>query len=410
MKKLLWFGNIGDTSSFSRVSESFLKEAQKDFEITVLTNAGANQNKYPYKIVKIGSDTTSIKLDEYLYMTQSMNSLESKIKYSIIQLIDIIKEQQPDFIIICNGIYEVKYLVSLINRDFIKNSKLIVWTPIDYIPTNVDPLFDVDILLTMTPIMADILKNLAKKSTTNCIIDWLGHGSNFCEDSSKDLSKESSKESRKALITSINNQKSKLWTSVHDISEDDIIILNANNCVPRKRLDLTIEIFNELKKKYSKKYPKNKLKLWLHTDLKKLNNIINGSLIDKNSVILSNNNVSDSFLRDIYKVCNIGLQTSTGEGWSLTNCEHSLVNPNAIQVVPNFLACSYNFSDNRGLLVPVKITKQISEDKLPIVVGIIDKQEAIKCLSDVIDGVCSCSKRDHLTWESVYERFLEIVG
>ena len=36
----------------------------------------------------------------------------------------------------------------------------------------------------------------------------------------------------------------------------------------------------------------------------------------------------------------INIQTSTGEGWSLTNMESALFR--SLQVVPNFLACGYH--------------------------------------------------------------------
>ena len=68
------------------------------------------------------------------------------------------------------------------------------------------------------------------------------------------------------------------------------------------------------------------VKFWLHTKTEsiefKLFIAKYLDLISNKSLILTNNDISDSELNYIYNCCDIGLQTSTGEGWSLTNCEH----------------------------------------------------------------------------------------
>src|SRR5690606_21010444 len=83
-------------------------------------------------------------------------------------------------------------------------------------------------------------------------------------------------------------------------------------------------------------------------------------------VIVSHNNVSDDILNMIYKVSQIGLQTSTGEGWSLTNLEHSLFN--SIQVVPDFLATGFHFSQENadGILIKTEKVKHKNEAGHPV--------------------------------------------
>ena len=69
----------------------------------------------------------------------------------------------------------------------------------------------------------------------------------------------------------------------------------------------------------------------------------------KDKIILSKNNLSKKELAYIYKVSFANIQTSTGEGWSLTNMESAIYR--SLQIVPDFLACKFHF-ENRGLLIP----------------------------------------------------------
>jgi hypothetical protein len=381
------------------------------------------------EIIPLGSDCKGITLDEYMYswgLTRGItpeNALECQVKYSIIQLADLNHEKEFDYIVICNGIYEAKYILSIINQDkeqIIKNSKLIVWTPIDYIPTYecVKELFTCDCLITMTSVMCDILKNL--NNDNRLIIDWVGHGSELNGESSNANVSTSTNASmnRQLLIKKLNAKHNVLFMSKNLLNVDDIIILNANNCVDRKRLDLTLKIFERLLNGANTSPDlKKRLKLWLHTDIKKLNGYLEKLGITmkgiSNNIILSNNTTDNETLRDIYTVCRYGLQTSTGEGWSLTNCEHVLYNPSSIQFVPNFLATGLNFSNtDSGVLLPIKPTRSKSEENLDIIIGVVDPVECSKIILETINaGVVPKPEGVFKgpTWEESYERFKTII-
>ncbi len=420
MKNLIYYGNLGDFSSFSRVSISFLREfPMEEWKITVLTNSKTDPDKFPgYRIVKMGTDTKSISVDEYLY-AWNMNrpedqsngvSLEAQIKYSIIQLKDLIEELHPEYVMICNGIYEVKYIMEVLQinkKDLIKDSKLILWTPLDYIPSYncIKDLFFADYLLTMTPFMTHILKNLKDKNAkeSNCIVECLGHGSDFGSNERLEP------QSRKKLIKNINSFKSSLWTG-KKIEESDIIILNANNCVPRKRLDLTIKIFEELRK--SHECNGKSLKLWIHTDIKKFYEFLMNRrdiIMNPSNYILSNNNAPDSFMKLLYQVSDFGLQTSTGEGWSLTNCEHSRFNPKSVQIVPDFLATKFHYANGRGLLLPTENEKSTSEDGHDVIVGIVDVALSVKIINDYLNNPTQMKEFNNYLWSDVYKTFYEIL-
>ena len=138
------------------------------------------------------------------------------------------------------------------------------------------------------------------------------------------------------------------------IQTDDIIFLNANNYGPfdgrdpvpnshgtRKRLDITVKAFLKLMTLTSKP-----IKLWIHTNLKSFFEMMNYEKLKlsdfKDKIILSKNNLSKKELAYIYKVSFANIQTSTGEGWSLTNMESAIYR--SLQIVPDFLACKFRLA------------------------------------------------------------------
>lgn len=138
------------------------------------------------------------------------------------------------------------------------------------------------------------------------------------------------------------------------------IVLNANRNQPRKHIDLTIEGFA----KFAKDKPDN-VWLYLHMGLKDMGIDIVKLVTDigiDNRIILSNNNrgvqqVSDEDLTGIYNMCNVGINTSMGEGWGLVSTEHA--NTGAYQIVPNHSACKEIFSGIGELIdVPVRIRRE----------------------------------------------------
>ena len=173
-------------------------------------------------------------------------------------------------------------------------------------------------------------------------------------------------------------RNNKLIMSKYEFKITDIIILNANNYGPlnpsldsventpgtRKRLDITVKAFLRV-------LEQNKnVKLWIHTNLKSffemlaIEDILLSTFID--NIILSNNNLTNQQLSMIYQMSNISIQTSTGEGWSLTNLEASMFR--SLQVVPDFLACGYHFKD-KGILIPVTRKTIKNEGDIDVIIG-----------------------------------------
>ena len=125
--------------------------------------------------------------------------------------------------------------------------------------------------------------------------------------------------------------------------ETSFIVLNPNRPGLRKHVELTIEAFA----KFSRDKPDN-VKLCLHHAMRDKQSDANVSrAIARNDVedrIIWNpygsdvGPVSDNQLNQLYQSCDVGLNTSSGEGWGLVSFEHGATG--AAQIVPNHSACS----------------------------------------------------------------------
>ena len=134
----------------------------------------------------------------------------------------------------------------------------------------------------------------------------------------------------------------------HDL-KDAFIIINANRNQPRKRIDLTLRGFAEFSEARDDAF------LYLHmnpsgkaVDVRKLATElgITGKLLlpaaDEHPTVSSHQ------LNLIYNACDVGLNTSVGEGWGLVSCEHAMTG--AAQIVPNHSACKELWTDAACLL------------------------------------------------------------
>ena len=102
-------------------------------------------------------------------------------KYTLVQLVDLIFDGNYDYLLICNGIYEIDWITRMLTSSpkYLTNklgnkTKLIVWSPIDYIPTLgvINNVINADLFLTMTPIMIDEITKILSDPPT-CKFNWI---------------------------------------------------------------------------------------------------------------------------------------------------------------------------------------------------------------------------------------------
>jgi glycosyltransferase involved in cell wall biosynthesis len=138
-----------------------------------------------------------------------------------------------------------------------------------------------------------------------------------------------------------------------DAPADRFIVLNANRNQPRKRIDTTIRGFAL----FAEGKPAN-VHLFLHMGVEDVGwNVI---LLARrygveDRVLMSSLNkviqgVSAQQLNRVYNACDVGLNTSSAEGWGLPSFEHAATR--AAQVVPRHSACAELWEGSALLVEP----------------------------------------------------------
>lgn len=131
------------------------------------------------------------------------------------------------------------------------------------------------------------------------------------------------------------------------------ILLNANRNSLRKRIEITLEIFAAFARRKPDAY------LYLHMGMLDRGCDVLGIArhLDIESRLLlttrdaAKPNISDEHLNWIYNACDVGINTSTGEGWGLVAMEHAATG--APQILPAHSACLELWADH-GVLLPLK--------------------------------------------------------
>ena len=145
-----------------------------------------------------------------------------------------------------------------------------------------------------------------------------------------------------------------------DNEDGSFVVLNANRNQPRKRIDLTLHGFAE----FVRAGPVDAL-LHLHmgqTDIGSdvLAQAAQLGIADRVRLTArraDHPSITDAELNELYNRCQVGINTSTGEGWGLVSFEHAATG--AAQVVPAHTACAELWQGAAELLpiVPVPATR-----------------------------------------------------
>ena len=309
--KVLWVSDGGAATGFTRVANG------------IIENLPENKYEIHHLAVNYMGDPYNSKALMYPAALGGDLFGFNRIK----QLVDTIK---PDLVFLLNDLWNLeKYLVQIEEYTIPK----VVYFPVDAKPQAkqwVDKVIFDAVPVAYTEYGKSAITDYYPKQ----VVHVIPHGIN-----TKAFHKVSKSAARKTLA---------------GVSSDDFIVLSANRNQPRKRLDITIKGFAL----FAKDKPKN-VRLYLHCGVEDMGwNII--TLCDRykitdrlllTSLQLSPTNfVSDARLNNIYNSADVGITTSMGEGWSLTNMEMAACGVG--QIVPNSSATAELYKD-RGLLLPI---------------------------------------------------------
>jgi glycosyltransferase involved in cell wall biosynthesis len=133
------------------------------------------------------------------------------------------------------------------------------------------------------------------------------------------------------------------------------VVLNANQNTGRKRLDLTLAGFAQ----FARGRGDDDAWLYLHAGMRDFGCDVRAEarrLGIADRLLLTHERdghpqLADERLRLVYNACDVGVNTSTGEGWGLVAFEHAVTC--AAQVMPRHGTCHCLWGDAATLLAPV---------------------------------------------------------
>ncbi len=156
-----------------------------------------------------------------------------------------------------------------------------------------------------------------------------------------------------------------------DAYDDSFIVLNANRNVIRKRIDLTVGAFA----KFAKGRRRNAF-LYLHMadggrSAWNLRRLTRTHDVEDRAILPPRNEygtmLSSSQLALIYNACDVGINTSVGEGWGLVSLEHAATG--AAQIVPDHSSSTEVWGDKalrgrsyRSLVTDVPFYEEFTVD------------------------------------------------
>lgn len=333
----------------------------------------------------------------------------------IMELLDYIK---PKLVFMLNDIWVLPMYMEKI-QEWHDRYKVVCYSPVDAGPIDwrwIHALRDVDRYVVYT--------DFAKKVLEESVATWQAHSKEPVKfpkidvvphgiDTNVFYKLEDLKDRHGGTILSGKlNAKRQIYPNKEDFL-NSFVVLNANRNQPRKRIDITVKGFSL----FCKDKPAN-VKLYLHMGIEDMGwNII--SLADRyridDRLIISNKenflpSVPDDRLNLIYNACDVGLNTSFGEGWGLTNFEHAATG--AAQVITGYAGGKEVFGDNAVLVKPSHFQtteKVLTEGAILSETDVADALQKLyddpTYLAEMSEKAYQVTQRPEYSWNSVANEF-----
>ena len=203
-----------------------------------------------------------------------------------------------------------------------------------------------------------------------------------------------------------------LFPDMRDI-EGRFIVLNANRNQPRKRIDTTIRAFAL----FARGKPPT-VNLFLHMGVEDVGwNVVmlarRYGVEDR--VLMSSLNktiqaVSQQQLNRVYNACDVGMNTSTAEGWGLPSFEHAATR--AAQIVPRHSACAELWEGSGVMVEPaLKIINEkiLTEGWLVTPEAVAERLERLyadrEFLEEMSERAYRNATREEYRWENISARW-----
>jgi D-inositol-3-phosphate glycosyltransferase len=206
--------------------------------------------------------------------------------------------------------------------------------------------------------------------------------------------------------------KRKVFAGLADL-ESSFVVLNASRFDKRKRVDLTIEGFA----RFAAGKPAN-VRLCLHhaimgePERNQIQTLVERLKLQERLYLnpLAGGVVEDAALNLLYNACDVGINTSMGEGWGLVSFEHGAAG--AAQIVPDHTACAEVWSGRAEMIPPAKrITPWFSTLEM----GEVSAEGVAQALSNLYDNpqrrqqlsqaAYQAALNPEYSWDAVADRF-----
>ncbi len=197
---------------------------------------------------------------------------------------------------------------------------------------------------------------------------------------------------------------------------EGFLVLNANRNQPRKRIDLTLKGFAL----FAQDKPEN-VKLYLHMGTEDLGWNVKALArrygMEDRLILTADENhvpgVSDEVLNRIFNACDVGINTSVGEGWGLVSCEHAAAG--AAQVVPRHSACAEIWEGAAEMMEPaytLVMERILTEGKVVTPEAVAAALEALYADPDHLRRTSEASyraaTRETYRWENVAAQWHQV--
>lgn len=325
--------------------------------------------------------------------------------YGAYQALELLEEVGGKILFLLNDIYILKnYLICKLNKQW----RIVAYTPLDgYIKSAdyIDQLYFIDDLVLYSEWAKIELSDAIKKYQSEYLFPnrlySIPHGID-------------SEHFYPIQNTKVKVLKAKIFG---ENASEHLFILNANRFNERKDLPSTIEAYSIAKNSFN--IP---VKLCLHcpglheTQQSSLNGLIEKFDLADDCIVnpLGDQFVGNRELNELYNACEIGINTSMGEGWGLVSFEHAACAKS--QIVPDHSSPGILWKDI-GWLIKVSSPVQLTTN--PFEMRKVDVSSAAMAMialvnnsekrNDISQRCFSFSRKKKFKWENICQVWKELL-
>lgn len=325
------------------------------------------------------------------------------------QLPELVDKIQPDLIFLLSDIWNVPVYIKLF-RKHASQTRIVAYCPLD---GGLKPHPYIEILSELALLI--VYTDFARREVLQAFAQLKRAGSNLDPpeiktiphgiDSSIFYPYHSDFQAERKIA------RAKLFPDRADL-QDAFIVFNGNRNQSRKRIDLTLKGFSL----FAAGKPEN-VKLYLHMGMmdEGINVLGYAKQCGITSRLLCTTRkrqhpvVSDQELNLIYNACDVGLNSSAGEGWGLVSFEHAATG--AAQVVPCHSSCEELWLGSALMLD----TSAVDTSSLPLTLREVSPDDIAEALQQLYsnptlygsmaDAAYRNATKPEFQWDTVAEQF-----